>query len=162
MFAPPKSVPAGRRRASQRGSGMTLVEVMVALAILGLLAAIAAPAYSRHVNRGRVAKSIADIKQIEMSMERFLTSRGRYPSSLAEAGITLNDPWGNPYRYLSMEGAKVGQVRKDHSLHPLNTDYDLYSMGADGKSATPLTSKLSRDDVIRARNGSFVGLGADY
>jgi general secretion pathway protein G len=162
MTTPQKAATARHRRAWQRGGGMTLVEVMVALAIMGLIAALAAPAYSRHVNRGRVAKSIADIKQIEMRMERFLTDRGRYPTSLAEAGITLDDPWGNPYRYLNMDGAKVGQVRKDHSLHPLNTDYDLYSMGADGKSATPLTSKLSRDDVIRARNGSFVGLGADY
>jgi general secretion pathway protein G len=162
MATPQIASTAAWRSARRRARGVTLVELMVALAILALIAAIALPSYSRHVQRGRVAKAIADIKRIEMSMERFMTDRGRFPTSLAEAGITLDDPWGNPYRYLSMDGAKVGQVRKDHSLHPLNTDYDLYSMGADGKTATPLTAQASRDDVVRARNGAFVGLGADY
>ncbi len=136
--------------------------MLIALVLAGVITAIALPAYSRHVNRGRTAKAIADIKSIEMGLERFMTARGRYPASLAEAGITLTDPWGRAYRYLNMEGAKVGQVRKDRSLHPLNTDYDLYSVGPDGKSATPLTAAISRDDIVRARNGSFVGPAKDY
>lgn len=149
-------------RKSCRGTGFTLTEMLIALVLAGVITAIALPAYSRHVNRGRTAKAIADIKSIEMGLERFMTARGRYPASLAEAGITLTDPWGRAYRYLNMEGAKVGQVRKDRSLHPLNTDYDLYSVGPDGKSATPLTAAISRDDIVRARNGSFVGPAKDY
>ncbi|MCW5665592.1 MAG: prepilin-type N-terminal cleavage/methylation domain-containing protein [Piscinibacter sp.] len=149
-------------RKSCRGTGFTLIEMLIALVLAGVITAIALPAYSRHVNRGRTAKAIADIKSIEMGLERFMTARGRYPASLAEAGITLTDPWGRAYRYLNMEGAKVGQVRKDRSLHPLNTDYDLYSVGPDGKSATPLTAAISRDDIVRARNGSFVGPAKDY
>lgn len=149
-------------RKNRRGTGFTLIEMLIALVLAGVVAAIALPAYSTHVNRGRTAKAIADIKSIEMGLERFMTARGRYPASLAEAGITLTDPWGRAYRYLNMEGAKVGQVRKDRSLHPLNTDYDLYSVGPDGKSATPLTAAISRDDIVRARNGSFVGPAKDY
>jgi len=61
-----------------------------------------------------------------------------------------------------MAGATTGQVRKDKSLHPLNTDYDLYSMGPDGQTAKPLTSSKSQDDIVRANNGGFVGLGKDY
>lgn len=149
-------------RNSSRGFGFTLIEMLIALVLAGVITAIALPAYSTHVNRGRVAKAIADIKSIEMGLERFMTARGRYPANLAEAGITLTDPWGQPYRYLNMDGAKVGQVRKDRSLHPLNTDYDLYSVGPDGKTATPLTASISRDDIVRARNGSFVGPAKDY
>jgi general secretion pathway protein G len=44
----------------------------------------------------------------------------------------------------------------------LNSDYDLYSKGRDGRSVSPLTAKASRDDVIRASNGGFIGLGANY
>jgi general secretion pathway protein G len=55
-----------------------------------------------------------------------------------------------------------GKVRKDRNLHPLNRDFDLYSMGKDRKSVSPLTGGPSRDDVVRASNGSFVGLGKDY
>jgi len=55
-----------------------------------------------------------------------------------------------------------GKVRKDHNLVPLNSDYDLYSMGKDGKSVSPLTAKASRDDIVRANNGAFVGLASEY
>lgn len=61
-----------------------------------------------------------------------------------------------------MENASVGKKRKDKSLHPLNTDYDLYSMGPDGRSVSPLTAKASRDDIIRANNGGFIGVAEDY
>lgn len=141
---------------------MTLLELVVTMATIAVLASLAFPAYQAQVNRSRVSQAIADIKQIEMKLERYFTDRGRFPATLPEAGLTLVDPWGNAYRYLNMDGASVGQVRKDHALHPLNTDYDLYSMGADGDSASPLTARKSRDDIIRARNGSFVGLASDY
>jgi general secretion pathway protein G len=77
----------------------------------------------------------------------------------------LKDPWGNPYQYLSFETVKgndKGKFRKDRNLVPINSDYDLYSMGPDGKSSGPLTAAASRDDIIRAGNGSFVGIAEDY
>lgn len=54
------------------------------------------------------------------------------------------------------------QPRKDRFLVPINSDYDLYSMGADGRSVAPLTASMSRDDIIRANDGAFVGLAEDY
>ena len=45
---------------------------------------------------------------------------------------------------------------------PVNSDYDLYSMGKDKKSAAPFTAKASRDDVVRANNGGYVGLAINY
>jgi general secretion pathway protein G len=69
------------------------------------------------------------------------------------------DPWGNLYQYLNIETQKgVGKARKDQFLVPLNSDYDLYSMGRDGKSQSPLKAKASRDDILRANNGGYVGL----
>ena len=47
-------------------------------------------------------------------------------------------------------------------LVPLNSDYDLYSMGKDGVSSPPITAKPSQDDVIRASNGSYVGLASNF
>ena len=55
-----------------------------------------------------------------------------------------------------------GNARKDHSLVPINSDFDLYSMGPDGQSSPPLTARQSRDDIVRANNGNFVGVAADY
>jgi general secretion pathway protein G len=99
---------------------------------------------------------------IELELERYVSVNGNLPATLAEAGLARDDPWGNPYRYLRMAGAHTGQVRKDRSLHPLNTDYDLYSMGPDGRSVSPLTAAHSRDDIVRASNGGFIGSASDF
>ncbi len=55
-----------------------------------------------------------------------------------------------------------GKARKDRKLNPLNSDFDLYSLGKNGVSKTQLTNKDSLDDVVRANDGAFVGLAADY
>ena len=77
----------------------------------------------------------------------------------------MRDPWDNPYEYLNVQsnapGTK-GKRRKDKNLVPINSDYDLYSCGPDGVSVPPLTAMASRDDIIRANNGAFVGVAADY
>jgi general secretion pathway protein G len=55
-----------------------------------------------------------------------------------------------------------GQERKDKNLVPINSDFDLYSMGVDGKTTAPLTAKDSQDDVVRANNGGYYGLASNY
>lgn len=52
--------------------------------------------------------------------------------------------------------------RRDRYMFPLNTDYDLFSLGSDGRTAVSLGDKLGRDDVIRANNGGFFGIAAEY
>lgn len=52
--------------------------------------------------------------------------------------------------------------RRDRYLFPLNTDYDLFSLGPDHQTATSLGEPVGFDDVIRANNGGFFGLASDY
>jgi general secretion pathway protein G len=59
-------------------------------------------------------------------------------------------------------GSIMGEVRKDRFLVPINSDYDLYSMGPDGESRAPLQAEPSRDDVIRGGDGAFIGLASDF
>jgi general secretion pathway protein G len=59
-------------------------------------------------------------------------------------------------------GGPAGQPRKDRFLVPINTDFDLYSMGRDGESVPALTAAKSRDDVVRAANGSYIGLASRF
>jgi general secretion pathway protein G len=56
----------------------------------------------------------------------------------------------------------IAEARKDQFLVPINSDYDLYSMGADGQSMPSLNSRVSLDDVIRARDGAYVGLAERF
>lgn len=142
--------------------GFTLLELLLAVALVGVLAAIAIPAYTSYLERARMAQVILDMGAISHMIAIYEAEQGSLPDSLEDIGWTKPDIWGNPYYYLNMDGASVGQKRKDKSLHPLNSDYDLYSAGPDGRTTTPLTAKISQDDIIRANNGQFIGAAKNY
>ncbi|MCK5162434.1 MAG: prepilin-type cleavage/methylation domain-containing protein, partial [Desulfobacula sp.] len=113
--------------------------------------------------KARRIKAISELKIMEKEIIFFEMERGSFPLNLAQIGLdTLRDPWGNPYQYLPVQGAKIGKLRKDHALVPVNTDFDLYSVGPDGKSLGPFTAKASRDDIVRANNGQYVGPVSGY
>lgn len=155
-------LPQNRHRRALRALGVTLLELLISITLIGLLSAVAMPSYNAYLERAKVVAAKKDILEISLKLDRYLQFKNAFPASLSDLPDNRLDPWGNPYRYLSMEGAKVGDKRKDKSLHPLNSDYDLYSMGPDGNSQTPLTAKASRDDIIRANNGGFIGVAEDY
>ena len=144
---------------------MTFLEIVIVLGIVGLLAAIAVPTYADYRYRALVAQAKSDIIDIGVEIARFQSDNvGQLPDDLAGIGKDgLLDPWGSPYKYLKLVDlvAQVG-VRKNKNLVPINSDYDLYSMGPDGDSKGPLTAKASRDDIIRANNGRFVGVASAY
>jgi general secretion pathway protein G len=139
---------------------------MAAVAIIGLLTAIALPTYSAIIERQKVGKAAVDLLDIAMLVGRFRSHRFTLPETLDDLGQDLpKDPWGRDYQFLNFSSPAPGvqgMIRKDHNLHPLNTAFDLYSLGKDGQSRPPLTAKASHDDVIYARDGGFVGLAEDY
>ena len=145
--------------------GFTLIEVMVSVCIIGVLSAIATPFYIGFRERARVAVAISDIKTIETAIFNFFADNGSLPDTLAQVGRgNILDPWGNPYSYLRIDGGNLkgkGKLRKDHFMVPVNTDFDLYSMGKDGGSASPFTAKASQDDIVRAYNGGYYGKVSD-
>ncbi len=146
--------------------GMGLIDLMLAVIIASLLMAVAVPAYDQFIDRARVARAIGDIGSISIAIERFgIKNNGRLPNSLDELLMDVPfDPWDAPYQYLNIVAAGPGKgaFRKDGKLNPLNSDFDLFSVGADGESMGPLSAAKSRDDIVRANNGAFIGLGEDY
>ena len=145
-------------------NGFTLIELMIVVAILGTLSAIAVPLYGNQIDRARDTKAIADLRIIEKEIIAFQVGNDSLPLDLNQIGRdTLLDPWGNPYQYLNFETVVgKGEMRKDRFMNPLNSDFDLYSMGPDGKTATPLTAKASYDDIIRAVDGKYLGLASKF
>lgn len=143
--------------------GFTLIEVVVVVTIVGVLGAIGMPRLAEARHKAMVAAAIMEIRSIQQQITEFELTNGRFPTGLSEIGIGSElDPWGRPYAYLNHSGATPGAFRKDRFLVPVNSDYDLYSTGPDGASMPPFAAPPSWDDVVRANNGGFVGLAADF
>jgi general secretion pathway protein G len=141
--------------------GITLVELLIVMAIIGVIAAIAIPGYQSYREKARVRLAITEISGINVNIRHYITNNRTLPPNLTAVGAgTTLDPWGQPYVYVDLLAG--GTPRKNKSLHPLNSEFDLYSKGKDGLTAIPLTAKASRDDVIVANDGRFIGLGSDY
>lgn len=145
-------------------SGFTLMELVVVAALIGTLSMIVIPRLFGYAERVRDKKSIIDIVEIDSDLAQYGMDYDDYPDTLADAGLDGKiDPWGRPYRYLKVLGVKnpKGQ-RKDHFLVPVNSDFDLYSVGPDGLTGAPFTDSKARDDIVRASNGSFIGPVSEF
>lgn len=146
--------------------GFTLFELLVVIAILGTLVGIAMPVYTYQLEKARIVKAIAEIAIMgrEITAYEGEEADNFLPKTLNDIGRgNLLDPWGHKYQYLNFALIKgTGPMRKDGFMVPLNTDYDLYSVGKDGASKPPLNAKASHDDVVRANDGAYVGLGSEY
>ena len=153
-----------------KNTGFTLIELLIIITIIGTLAGIAAPLYMSYLDKVKVTRAKVEIMSIEKEIISFKLENDSLPADLSEIGLEgMTDPYGNPYKYqpvtyIDSHGnvRRARNVRKDHNLVPVNTDFDLYSMGKDGESVAPFTAKKSRDDIVRANDGQFIGLVSAY
>ena len=147
----------------RRARGFTLIELMMVVLLAAVLAVVAMPFYKGYQDKIRVHQATLDIVAMSIAVNSYWMNARSYPASLADVGLDGRlDPWGHPYVYYNIDANGKGGARKDHALNPLNTDFDLYSSGADGQSKPQITQKLSLDDVLRASNGAYVGLASDF
>lgn len=146
----------------RRSRGMALVEFVYAIGVVAVIASVSVSGVNAYENRARAARAVGDIGTISVQLYRWQSNTRKFPETLAEAGLSgFVDPWGNPYRYVNVATAKSGDVRRDRSSRPLNSDFDLYSMGPDGGTGPRLEDGKAQDDIVRANDGRFIGAAED-
>ncbi len=123
----------------QTAQGFTLIEIMVVVAILGILAALVVPKIMGRPDEARIVAAKQDIAAIRQALNLYRLDNQRYPTTeqglqaLVEKPATSpipanwkaggylerlpKDPWGAPYQYLNPG---------------LRGEVDIYSLGADG------------------------------
>ena len=147
--------------------GFTLAELIVVITIVGILSTIGLGVYRHFIDKARNTRAVAEIRMYEKEIMNFLNDTERLPDALTELGFRVTrDPWKNSYQFINFDSAGADDKRRTKGAKgkgsPLNTDYDLYSMGKDGLSAPVLTDDVSKDDIIRADDGGYTGLASGY
>ena len=246
------------RAYSRHADGFSLIELMLAVSIVGVLAALAVPNYMAFIEKALVARAISELHGLAKDIKGFALAVGTYPNSLTDVGVgTRLDPWGTPYRYYRINCGRIDDItglaklklrrknsprvvpavhlpstqddwhsafansnssdqqartylvtgggagssggaesssatgsaggtngsgtsgagaasggeppcagvsgaRKDRFLVPINSDFDVYSMGQNLDTVAPLNPPKSQDDVIRASDGGFYGLARNF
>lgn len=161
----PDGVPAIAAASRWRGRcrGLTLLELMLGLLIIGILFVIGSAQYANYQERALVNQAITEIAAISLEIEQMAAVNGSLPADLAEVGHAgALDPWGRAYIYTDLTGPGNGAARKDRRLNPLNSDFDLFSVGKNGVFKPQISHRDSLDDVIRASDGRFINLAEKY
>jgi general secretion pathway protein G len=123
---------------THRQEGYTLVELLVVLAILGLLVAIAAPRLISYLGSARADTAKIQVEKLGTVLDLYHLEIGRYPTdqeglkALVERPSQL-DTWNGPY--LKNREALIDPWNRPYVYRfpGQHGDYDLYSLGADGR-----------------------------
>ena len=152
------------QREGARQEGLTIVELVTVITIVMTMLSISLPSLTQAMDAAKVAVVVADLRTLQTEIAQHELLKGGLPTSLDELGrADLEDSWGYPYAFLNYAKAgKKEKPRKDKFLKPINSTSDLYSVGKDGESKANLSTKVSQDDVVRAHDGSYLGLASQF
>jgi type IV pilus assembly protein PilE len=68
-------------RSTQRNAGFSLLELMIVVAVIGILAAIALPSYNEYITRSKISEATANLSDIRTKMEAYYMDNRRYSST---------------------------------------------------------------------------------
>lgn len=129
----------GRGRAMTRDEGYTLTEILVVMAIIGVIAAVLTPGLINQLGRARAKTAQLQLETVAAGVEMFRSDVGRYPTQAEGLGVLLAEPgnadgWTGPY----LKGSKVLKDPWGNAITYAGEDagqgFHVTSYGADGKA----------------------------
>ena len=93
---------------AKQQQGFTLIELMIVVAIIGILAAIAIPAYQDYTKRSHVSEGLSLAGGAKAAVSEFFSSEGTWPTDNADAGLASSTSiTGNAVRSVGVSGATI-------------------------------------------------------
>ena len=152
------------REAVQKKTGFTLIELLVVMAIIGILSAVVLTSLNGARAKGRDARRISDVKQIQLALELYYDSTGSYPLSIGTqsssvlvtngyiASLPVDPSNNNVYHYSPYaatanpaicSGYHLGGSLESGSTHTaLQTDADSTTLAASAGETNPASTQV--------------------
>lgn len=113
--------------------GFTLIELLVVIAIIGILSSVVLASLNSARKKGRDARRVADIKQLQLALELSYDANGSYPAALSTSTLVTpgymaavpQDPSGGNYTYEQLSSGSsyvLMATLEDSSNQALNSD----------------------------------------
>lgn len=156
---------------SRTRSGFTLAEMLIAMSLLAVMAAVTAPSVTRHVAKSAVVRTTSDLHSIDQAVGQFYANTERFPGSLQQLGtaITPSDRdlfgrpfpadlawrWKGPYlgRGVTASGVPTGRgatiaARLDVATFAGNTYLRIAVGGVDRSTAQLISTQVDGDTLV--------------
>lgn len=132
-------------------AGFTIIELMIAVAIIGILAALAIPAYQNYITRSRVSEGILFASDAKSNVAQYYLSTGNFPNSNSEAGIptTISSPM---VASINVAGDGTGQVIITTSISGITNGSIIFSPQASSSGIEWTCTGGSLDGNYRPSN----------
>lgn len=121
--------------------GFTLIEVMIVVAILGILATVALPSYRDYITRGKIVEATSKLADLRVKLEQFYQDNRNYGTGGTcgnDGGVTRVPMPTNPdVKYFSYSCVTTGQA------------YTITATGAPGEGMTGFTYTINESNIRR-------------
>lgn len=140
---------------NMRQQGFTLIELMIVVAIIGILAAIAIPAYQDYINRSKVTEAVNAASVCKTSVMEYAAVNGKLPANETAAGCG-----STATKYVKALTVKTGQIAVE--LQNVNKAVDGKKLYVTPTKDTALKTKAADGDTIVGWQCGTDAAASDY
>ena len=128
-----------RNKHMSQKRGFTLIEMLIVIAIIGILASMVLVGLGPVQRQGRDSRRIGDLRQVQNALELYYNKCGHYPGDATCGSVALGDDWSGMSAALSGAGIGINTIPTDPSMgkaYHYATDLKTYVLGAELEETT--------------------------